>query len=92
MSQLISSYVFCTILAKFIELRTLSPVIKLSVLKAFHKTTKANTIFFSWQRITVQSWLSLKAGTGNLGMGMGMGMGMGNGESLKAGIFKMGNL
>ena len=47
----------------------------------------------------VFSTLSLKQGTGNRGMGMGMGMGMGNGErgtgngeSLKAGIFKTGNL
>ena len=41
--------------------------------------------------------LSLKQGTGNRGMGMGTGTGTGNGESLKreslkAGIFKTGNL
>ena len=39
--------------------------------------------------------LSLKQGTGNRGMGMGMEngeQGTGNGESLKRGIFKIGNL
>ena len=35
--------------------------------------------------------LSLKQGTGNRGMG-NRERGTGNGESLKAGIFKMGNL
>ena len=43
--------------------------------------------------IKPQIWLSLKAGMGNMRMGKGNGeRGTGNGESLKAGIFKMGNL
>ena len=63
-------------------------------LLAFRRKPKKLRLFYRNKKLAI-----FKTRIGNRGMGMGMGMGMGNGkrgtgngESLKAGIFKMGSL
>ena len=61
------------------------------------KLTETKTLTGNWYIVNKfavrDKMISLKRGTENQGMGTGNGeRGTGNGESLKAGIFKMGNL